>query len=407
MIVFFFSCRTMRKFLYSIFLLFALYACNEQGASGDSDDSYMGPDSISPIDVTVGRDVDGGKETGYTNSGSTVRSNSESFTDVAADGDVDGGKETGYTNSRSTARPNTESFTDVTVADDIDDEKDVVYTDSGSAVEREVKKENDKTIAVPQYDNQEDDIVETETDETEDVKAKEKKSRQSSFAVNRHDTLPETHMSKARKLSTLSLISYNRRLQRLNSSPVRSLTPASRLHFDSPYGKSTRRYNPYIVFKTNVPAYVGLIANIGVEVPFAQYFSFEFPFYYSPYTVTSNWRYRILAAQPEFRYWLKKGMTGHFFGIHGVAGWFNLSVDEGVRYQSTSGNTPIYGGGISYGYALCFHDNWAVEFTAGVGYMHIDYDMFYNIPNGAKFDTRSIHYWGPTKFGINLVYRLK
>ena len=32
------------------------------------------------------------------------------------------------------------------------------------------------------------------------------------------------------------------------------------------------------------------------------------------------------------------------------------------------------------------------------------YDTYYNIPNGARLDSRSRDYWGITRLGINLVY---
>ena len=155
--------------------------------------------------------------------------------------------------------------------------------------------------------------------------------------------------------------------------------------------------------KTNVAYLAATVANLGVEYSFGDHYSVDLPVIYSPYTVARKYRLRFLAIQPEFRYWLKTPMQGHFFGVHLNIGAFNIAVDKEKRYQSPDG---FYGAGLSYGYALPFARHWAAEFTLGAGYVHTKYDTYYNIPNGARFEKgQSYNYWGLTKVGINLVYR--
>lgn len=155
--------------------------------------------------------------------------------------------------------------------------------------------------------------------------------------------------------------------------------------------------------KTNVAYLTATVANLGVEYCFGSHYSVDVPVIYSPYTVARNYRLRLLAVQPEFRYWLKQPAKGHFFGVHLNIGAFNISVDKKKRYQSPDG---FYGAGISYGYVLPFAKQWAAEFMLGVGYIHTKYDTYYNIPNGARFEKGiSYNYWGLTKVGISLVYR--
>ena len=155
--------------------------------------------------------------------------------------------------------------------------------------------------------------------------------------------------------------------------------------------------------KTNVAYLAATAANLGVEYSFGKHYSVDLPIIYSPYTVARDYRLRFLAIQPEFRYWLKTPMKGHFFGAHLNIGAFNIAVDDKNRYQSPDG---FYGVGLSYGYVLPFARHWAAEFTVGAGYVHTKYDTYYNIPNGARFEKgRSYNYWGLTKVGINLVYR--
>lgn len=155
--------------------------------------------------------------------------------------------------------------------------------------------------------------------------------------------------------------------------------------------------------KTNVAYLAATVANLGVEYSFGRHYSVDLPVIYSPYTVARDYRLRFLAIQPEFRYWLGSPMKGHFFGAHLNIGAFNISVDKKNRYQSPDG---FYGMGLSYGYALPFARHWGAEFSVGAGYVHTKYDVYYNIPNGARYEKGTpYNYWGLTKVGVNLVYR--
>lgn len=155
--------------------------------------------------------------------------------------------------------------------------------------------------------------------------------------------------------------------------------------------------------KTNAAYLAATVANLGVEYGFGRHYSVDLPIIYSPYTVSRTFRLCFMAIQPEFRYWLKTPMKGHFFGAHLHIGAFNIAVDKEKRYQSPDG---FYGAGISYGYALTFARHWGAEFTVGAGYVRTKYDAYYNIPNGARY-ARGVpyNYWGLTKVGINLAYR--
>ena len=148
--------------------------------------------------------------------------------------------------------------------------------------------------------------------------------------------------------------------------------------------------------KTNVAYLAATVANIGIEYGFGKHCSVDLPIIYSPYTVARDYRLRFLAVQPEFRYWLKEPMKGHFFGAHLNIGAFNIAVDDKNRYQSPDG---FYGAGLSYGYVLPFARHWAAEFTIGAGYVHTKYDTYYNIPNGTRFEKGiAYNYWGLTKW---------
>lgn len=156
-------------------------------------------------------------------------------------------------------------------------------------------------------------------------------------------------------------------------------------------------------FKTNIPAWALVVANAAVEYRFAEHWSVDFPLYYSCWTTARTYRFRTLAIQPSLRYWLSPEWKGHFFGVHLTTGQYNISVDRSTRYQDVNG---MYGIGLDYGYGLNLSEHWGLEFNIGAGYIYTKYDSFYNIDNGALYDTSAENYWGLTRCGISIIYRL-
>lgn len=160
---------------------------------------------------------------------------------------------------------------------------------------------------------------------------------------------------------------------------------------------------PELAVKTNALLLLSGVANAGVEVGIGDLFSFDFPIVYSPYTIKSYYRLRLLAFQPEFRYWFKGFSDGHFLGLTGNFAWYNVALDMDNRYQD-SNNRPLMGVGISYGYAWRILPSLSLEFTVGAGYANTHYDVFYNVENGICYTSGVKNYWGLTKAGINVVY---
>ena len=157
--------------------------------------------------------------------------------------------------------------------------------------------------------------------------------------------------------------------------------------------------------KTNLMQLGIGIANLGVEFPIANHYSIDIPVTFSPYTISNSWRMRTLSIQPEFRWWPNEQMRGHFVGLHGQIAYYNVSWNKEDRYQDKDGKTPLWGAGISYGYAIPIKNHWGMEFTLGCGYSHLVYDIFYNVENGAKYTTETKKYWGITRAGITLIYK--
>lgn len=163
---------------------------------------------------------------------------------------------------------------------------------------------------------------------------------------------------------------------------------------------------PTVAVKTNMML-LGLgVVNVGGECKLREQLSLDASFIYTPYTITRNWKLRVLALQPEVRYWFNSTFKGHFVGLHLHAAYFNVAVNDNYRYQDKGGNTPLFGVGASYGYSLKLPKGLALEFKLGAGYTHIKYDVFHNRSNGAWIRSDRKNYWGITNAGVSLVYVL-
>lgn len=166
--------------------------------------------------------------------------------------------------------------------------------------------------------------------------------------------------------------------------------------------KKQKKEKRYVALKSNIPFQALSMHNLAVEVQVHKQVTVDFPVMWSVSDIEREHAVRGIAFQPEGRWWLKKAGTGHFFGIHAHAAWFNLKWED-TRYQTDK--RPLLGAGISYGYKLPLSAHWGAEFNIGAGYANMKYDRFYNVENGAQLDTRIRHYWGITRVGISLVYR--
>ena len=108
----------------------------------------------------------------------------------------------------------------------------------------------------------------------------------------------------------------------------------------------------FFALKTNTLFLTLLTANLGFEVELWEKWSLDVPIIYSPYDITPTRKLRILATQPELRWWTKNAGEGHFFGLHAHVAGFNIAINDNGRYQDP--NHALWGLGIGYGYALCF-----------------------------------------------------
>lgn len=160
----------------------------------------------------------------------------------------------------------------------------------------------------------------------------------------------------------------------------------------------------YHALKTNVAFDAIGVLNLAYEVQLHRKMTLDLPVRWSLWDAQRKHALRVIALQPELRWWTGSEVgRGHFLGLHAHAAWFNFKWEDN-RYQDAG--RPLLGAGLSYGYKLPLGQHWGAEFNVGVGYANLKYNTYYNIENGALINTRIRHYWGLTRLGLSLVYRL-
>ena len=165
-------------------------------------------------------------------------------------------------------------------------------------------------------------------------------------------------------------------------------------------------WTPRLVVKTNAVGWAMAISNVAVEIDLSQRLSLNIPVYYSAWNYFSGTtKFRILAAQPELRYWPTRDRR-FFAGVHFGVASYNLALGGKWRIQDHDGTTPALGGGVSAGYRtpLGRSDCWNVEFSFGAGAYRLHYDKFHNEPGGAYSSTVRKTFFGVDNAAVSFSY---
>lgn len=165
----------------------------------------------------------------------------------------------------------------------------------------------------------------------------------------------------------------------------------------------------HIYAKTNVVGWTMAVTNIAVEVDLARHWSFTLPLYWSSWNYfKQTLKFRMLAIQPEIRYWNSNSECNErwFAGAHFGLASYNFATDGYYRYQDHGGNTPAIGGGIAVGYRLPVSSNkrWRMEFSLGAGIYKLYYDKFHNYKNGLLVESRKKTWFGIDQMAVSVAY---
>ncbi len=166
-----------------------------------------------------------------------------------------------------------------------------------------------------------------------------------------------------------------------------------------------------LAFKTNLLWNIALAPNIEIEFPFAKDRMSVMAEWWCPWWVTrsNSWCYQLLYGGVEARFWLgdrtkQPSLSGHFLGLYGGAGIFDLERNN-IGYQSQF----YYSAGITYGYSFPIHKNLRIETSLSVGYLNAPYSKYEAMEDGRylvwQYDD-VLSWWGPTKAKVSLVWTI-
>lgn len=168
------------------------------------------------------------------------------------------------------------------------------------------------------------------------------------------------------------------------------------------------------MIKTNAIYWTTLTTNIGIELPVGEKFTTDWDFFLNPWTFSDNRKTKMMAVQPELRYWFCDRFNGHFLGAHLVGGIYNIgNVYAGFKLFGTDfGSLKDYryegwmtGIGVGYGYQWILSRHWSLEAELGLGYIYTRSDKFKCANCGKQIeDNKPHHYFGPTKTALNIIF---
>lgn len=169
-------------------------------------------------------------------------------------------------------------------------------------------------------------------------------------------------------------------------------------------------YLPKFAVKTNALYLATTTLNAGFEFGIARRWTMDTGVVYNPFQLQKESTNQIWFVQPEFRYWFCQRFERHFVGLHAIYGEYNIGQVDFLTdvFVSHRYKGDVMGAGISWGYHMPLGGGrWAMEFTLGGGYLHIDYDKFACFECDELAASRDRHYFGPTKAGIALTFMIK
>lgn len=194
--------------------------------------------------------------------------------------------------------------------------------------------------------------------------------------------------------------------------------------FTPPYSQNSPLSQPVdrasVAVKSNLLLDALGVPSLGVEVPVAERWSMAANGACGWWNTDRRHRYwRLYGADLEVRYWMGpsslrtkwRALTGHHLGLY--AQMFTYDFEFGKRgYMGGNPGENIfdkatYGIGLSYGYSIRLARRLNMDFSLGLGYFGGDCQEYHPDNGCYVYDrTRHIHWWGPTRAEVQLVWLL-
>lgn len=163
--------------------------------------------------------------------------------------------------------------------------------------------------------------------------------------------------------------------------------------------------------RTNTLLDIGMTPNLGIDFLIGNNFSVGASWMYGWWNSDpSSFYWRLYGGNVHADYWfrIKDNLkcTGHHIGIYAQMNTFDFEFGgNGVQ-----GPEWMYGGGLSYGYALKLAPKLSLDFNLGFGYLggtFYDYSPSDTVVDKYYLeDTKQLNYWGPTRAEISLIWKI-
>ncbi len=111
---------------------------------------------------------------------------------------------------------------------------------------------------------------------------------------------------------------------------------------------------------------------------------------------------------PEVKYWFTEHLNGLYVGGHAIYAQYNIggiSFIPALNNNRYDGN--LFGTGVSVGWHKWIGKRTALDFSFGLGYLHLHYDKYKACKCSGLLGIYNQNYFGPTKMAVSLAYLIK
>lgn len=168
-------------------------------------------------------------------------------------------------------------------------------------------------------------------------------------------------------------------------------------------GLCTVSHAQRVAVKTNALYWATATANLGLEFRLNRHLTLNLEGGYHRLYFVNRIDTRAEFANAEMRYWFSaRPQAGHFVGLMGTAGNYNLMLSHKCHVGDAVGLGP------TYGYSFVLGRHWSLETTVGVGAVyqrekHYD-ESFEPVP---ETPNRRKWIFSPIKAGVTFVYIIR
>ncbi len=165
--------------------------------------------------------------------------------------------------------------------------------------------------------------------------------------------------------------------------------------------------------KTNIAYDATATINLGAEIGLSKKWTLDLSGNFNAWSRNEQTKWKHWMVQPEARYWFCDRFSRHFVGTHLITGAYNLGgINTNISFlgkdfsklQNNRYQGYAYGLGVAYGFAFMLSEHINIELEAGIGYAFFDFDVFDCGYCSRQIGSGNLHYFGPTKVAVNLVY---